>query len=270
MEFQFQTKMNFIQGEKFIELADNNVVFYRNTHDVNNFFLNEAPSHPFILISHNSDGAIENNQSRNDSANFNLAPPNLIKWFGQNVKYKHPKIQSIPIGLENSQWFQEARKREKIIEIIKSPKLQNNLVYLNLNVETNILERRPIYEICQDLNYVTKEYGKNISHTYDNYLKNIYNHPFVISAAGNGEDCHRTWETLYVGSIPIVKKTINNCFYDDLPICFIDEWTQLKDFDFLINQLSLIKNKSYNIEKLFFEYWKTLIILEKNKLLIFN
>jgi hypothetical protein len=262
--------MDFIQGEKFISLADNNIIFYRHTHDVNYFFLKEAPSHPFILISHNSDGSVENIQSRNDSANFNIAPPNLIKWFGQNIKYKNLKIESIPIGLENSQWFQEVKKREKIINILKLPKLQNNFVYLNLNIETNISEREPIYEICKNLDYVTKEYGKNVSQLYDNYLKNIYNHPFVISAAGNGEDCHRTWETLYIGSIPIVKKTINNSFYEDLPICFIDEWEQLKDINFLKNQFFLIKNKTFNTEKLFFQYWKNKIMSEKEKLLSNN
>lgn len=259
--------MEFIQGEKFISLADNKYVFYRHTHDVDYFFKHEVPNNPFILISHNSDGSVEDVKNRNDSATFSLAPPNLIKWFAQNVRVKNKKIQSIPIGLENSQWFPEVKKIEKIKTIINTPKQIENSIYLNLNVETNPSERKQIYEIANDLPFITKENGKNINHMFDNYLKKIYNHKFVISAAGNGEDCHRTWETLYVGSIPILKKTINSDYYNDLPICFVNDWIQLRDEVYLNQELIRLQNTKFNLNKLFFEYWKNLIEKEKNNLI---
>lgn len=259
--------MEFIQGEKFIELADNKYVFYRHTHEVDNFFKNEVPSTPFILISHNSDGSVEEIKKRDDCATFSLAPKNLIKWFGQNIKVRNSKIQSIPIGLENSQWFSEVEKIKKIKQIVNTPKKIENFIYLNLNIETNVSERKNIYDIANNLEYITKENGKNVNYMFNNYLNKIYNHKFIISAAGNGEDCHRTWESLYVGSIPILKRTINSLYYDDLPICFVNDWEQLKDKKYLNEELNRLETTNFNLKKLYFEYWKNLIEKEKNNLI---
>lgn len=262
--------MNFIQGEKFIDLADNELIFYCHTHEANDFLKSRAPNTPFILITHNSDGAVEFEATRNDSASFNLAPEHLIKWFAQNVKHKSHKLVSIPIGLENSQWFPEIKKREKILNIKQTNKSIKNLIYLNLNTETNPVERNHIYDICSKLNYVSKQRGHNSPGLFDDYLNNVYNHPFVVSAAGNGEDCHRTWETMYVGSIPIVKKSINSSFYSHLPICFVDFWEQLTDESFLIKEYERIKNTEYNANTLNFNYWKELILKEKANLFNLN
>jgi hypothetical protein len=51
---------------------------------------------------------------------------------------------------------------------------------------------------------------------------------FVVSPNGNGVDCHKTWEALYLKTIPIVTKSINVDFYLDYPIIVIDSWS---DFD---------------------------------------
>jgi hypothetical protein len=80
-----------------------------------------------------------------------------------------------------------------------------------------------------------------------------------VCPPGNGEDTHRLWETLYVGSIPIVKKSINTLFYSDLPICYVDNWEQLADYNFLIEQKNILKSKT-NLEMLDFDYWKNKIV----------
>ena len=51
---------------------------------------------------------------------------------------------------------------------------------------------------------------------------------------------------------------LNNRFYDDLPICFIDTWEDLTD-DFLNAEYERIKSKEWNIAKIDFEYWKNKI-----------
>jgi hypothetical protein len=250
--------MNFIQGEKFKVLADNKKIFYRHTHLVNYFFKNETPKDEFILISHNSDGNILRDSIRYEDASLSLAPSNLIKWYGQNVCVDDPRLQSIPIGLENSQWFPEIKKIKKLENILKTPKQKINLIYANFDISTNIEERSTAYKVCMPLNYVTKNFGKN-GENYDNYLENLRHHDFVLCPAGNGEDTHRLWETLYAGSIPIVKKTINTLYYKTLPICYISEWDQLKNKNFLLEQLVLLKEK-INLKMLDFDYWKDIII----------
>jgi hypothetical protein len=250
--------MNYIQGEKFISLANNKSIYYFDTNEVDCFFQNYTGSSKFILISHNGDGAVVSEKIRYDGASLNKAPKTLVKWFAQNVHVNDARIESLPIGLENSKWFPEIKKIEKIKSIIHTQKQNLNLVYANFNIETNVEQRSQAYKVCQTLSYATSIFGKN-GFGFDEYLYNIYNHDFVVCPPGNGEDTHRLWETLYVGSIPIVKKSINTLFYSDLPICYVDNWEQLADYNFLIEQKNILKSKT-NLEMLDFDYWKNKIV----------
>jgi len=104
---------------------------------------------------------------------------------------------------------------------------------------------------------VTVEEGKN-GLNFDTYLDNLYNHKFIISPVGVGMDTHRLWESLYMNCIPIEKRNKNNKFYEDLPICFVNEWEEI-NIDFLDKEFDRITNSHWNLEKLNFEYWKRLI-----------
>ena len=249
-------KIDYIQGEKFIELANNFNIYYCKTELVNRFFYEMKINYDFVLISHNSDGKIQNHNSQ-FGANINNIPPNLIKWFGQNVCVIHDKVESIPIGLENSQWFPEINKIDKMKQIIKTEKNHKNLLYINHNINTNPNERQMPYDLFKYSNFVDLDYGINGS-GFDGYLNNIYNHKFVLSPEGNGTDTHRLWECLYLNTIPIEKRNINNQFYIDLPICFIDDWSEITE-KFLESEFDRITSKSWNLEKLDFNYWKNKI-----------
>jgi hypothetical protein len=46
----------------------------------------------------------------------------------------------------------------------------------------------------------------------------------VLSPPGNGNDCHRTWEALYLGAIPIIQKgTLARSISSRLPILVLDD-----------------------------------------------
>lgn len=257
--------MDYIQGEKFKSLANNVNVFYRHTHDVDYFFKYETPKIPFILISHNSDGNVCQKAIRPFDASFELAPDNLVKWFTQNVNHKHPKIQSLPIGLENSEWFIETKKIEKLKNIIQTPKKIINFVYMNHNIKNNSIERQPLYDLLSNKPYVTSHYGHN-GLNFDSYLTNLYNHHFMICPPGNGIGVHQPWEAMYINTIPIQKRYIDTSYYFDLPICFVDDWAELENIDFLISEYKRIMSTQWNLDKLYFKYWKELIESEINQL----
>jgi len=65
------------------------------------------------------------------------------------------------------------------------------------------------------------------------YLKALAGHRFVASPEGNGLDCHRTWEALYLGTIPIVLHSRAMEYFRDLglPILLIDNWPELANYD---------------------------------------
>ena len=50
---------------------------------------------------------------------------------------------------------------------------------------------------------------------------------FVVSPHGNGLDCHRTWESLVLGNIVIVRRSSLDALYEGLPVVIIDRWEQI-------------------------------------------
>lgn len=252
-----------IKGENFITLVDNKKIFYCHIHEAMDFFKN-PPKENFVLITHNSDGKVTDKPKRFNQGSSNdcditkiILPQNLIKWYSQNVDVIHEKIESIPIGLENSMWFVNIKKWEKIEQKSKEPKNYKNLLYVCHNIRTNPIERTEPYQIFSNKSWVTLEHGTN-GNNFDNYLNKIHSHKFVLCPEGNGTDTHRTWETLYVKSIPIEKRNLNNKFYTDLPICFVDKWSDINE-EFLNKEYERITNIKWDLEKLDFNYWEKTI-----------
>ena len=79
-------------------------------------------------------------------------------------------------------------------------------------------------------------------------------HKFVLSPPGNGIDCHRTWESLYVGCIPIV---IKNYIYDNfknLPLLQVNDYSEVTS-----ELLSSFNINDYSSEKLNMSFWSDII-----------
>jgi len=275
--------MDWIQGEKFIKIADStfsvgeraiddydglpNTFCEKDLRDINIVYTHtiyvkslydriKDIDKEFVVITHNSDVNID--------ASF-FVPNNVVKWFTQNVNVLHDKIESIPIGLENDRWFADIRKKEKMLKKLSQPKRHKNLVYMNHNVATNPVKRERAYNVLGTKSWVTSERGVN-GQDFDSYLDNIYNHKFVICPEGNGIDTHRIWEALYMGTIPIGEHNINNSFYKDLSILMVDDWEDITEDS--LNLLCDIMNlRIYNTDKLKFGYWANKILKEINKTL---
>jgi len=203
-------------------------------------------SKKLIIITHNSDVNIDES--------FKL-PGNVLKWYSQNVNVVDERIESIPIGLENDRWFRKVSKRDKMLVKLTETKRYRNLVYMNHNISTNIEKREELYKIFRNKPYVTKAFGKNGT-KFDQYLNNIYNHKYMICPEGNGLDTHRFWECLYMRTVPIVVKNINNWFYNDLPVLYVNNWEEINK-DLLDDMWGMFDK--WNNEMLSFEYWKNKI-----------
>ncbi len=190
--------------------------------------------------------------SHNADVTADIEPPANVLWFSTNVNIVHDRVKSIPIGIENDFWLKD--KKEKMIRKLKQKKQYKNMLYLNHNIKTNPAKRQPPYDIFGDRAWVTTANGSN-GHGFDNYLDNIYNHPFVVCPEGNGIDTHRVWECLYMKTIPVQIRNINNQFYTDLPILFIDSWEELTE-RFLSDKFMEFAETKWSLQKLDFNYWK--------------
>jgi len=280
--------MDWIQGDKFIELADfvyapaerhpDDYGKLVNTLDIKagiwlNDHLKVKPpivyTHTFytrqlfdvlkhthrniILITHNSDL----------HATWSETWPNrIIKWYSTNVNYERDFIESIPIGIENDRWCAKSLKKEKMQNMLCTSKTTDGWLYLNHNVKTNPAAREGIYELFEGKKWATIERGLNGS-GFDSYIDNIYHHIYTACPEGNGIDTHRIWECLYMGSFPVVKRNINNSFYEGiLPILFVNDWKDIT-LELLVNNYTRLS--VMDTEALSFEYWKTKIQSYGNK-----
>jgi hypothetical protein len=83
---------------------------------------------------------------------------------------------------------------------------------------------------------------------------NITEYTFVLSPFGVGMDCHRTWESLCLGSIPIVKARNFEKMLEDLPVLIVNEWGEITQ-ELLDKTIQSFKTRTFNYDKLQLSYW---------------
>jgi hypothetical protein len=64
------------------------------------------------------------------------------------------------------------------------------------------------------------------------YLERLSSSLFCVSPAGHGVDCHRTWEALYVGTVPVVLRSPLTDANPDLPMVVLDDWAEFSTVPF--------------------------------------
>lgn len=232
-------------------------IIYIDSDRVKTFFtLIKEITTPFKLLSHNGDTTFTTEDVIN-------RPKCVEKWYGQNIDSDNDNIVSLPIGLEREHW---SKKRYKIYahkhnKIFNYSQLKNNsknkLLYLNFNPNTNIKKRGWIVPHFKNKEWVVIRMG-GIRGNIDHYLKDCKESHFVMCPDGNGIDCHRNWEMLYMGVIPVLEKSnFHNKVYKDLPVLIVDSFKELNE-SLLLNKKNYY-NKKYNKEKLKFSYWENII-----------
>ena len=96
------------------------------------------------------------------------------------------------------------------------------------------------------------------SRTQEENLLDLASSKFVLCPRGNGLDCHRTWECLLMGAIPIVKTSPLDPLFEDLPVLIVRNWEDISE-EFLNRQYEEMQAKAYRIEKIYAQYWLDLI-----------
>jgi hypothetical protein len=228
-----------------LDIKDGDIIFVKS--QLINYFFNTL--HPkidaqYILITHNDD-----NHSP-DAFTHMLNDEKLIAWFAQNPDiHFHPKFFPIPIGLSNQYWPNGNTKiLDELIPQISGQK--KHLLYLNHSNQTNPGERQRVFQAFKDKPFCYVSGNK----TWPQYLTELSHSKFVLSPHGNGLDCCRTWEALYMGCIPIVKTSTLDSLYEGLPVLIVNDWNIITE-EFLIEQYETMKQKKYCLERRYVGYW---------------
>lgn len=231
------------------DVKDGDIIFLKPI--LKEYFFTEV--HPrirakYILISHNCDF------SSPGKFRHILDDENLIAWFTVNPDVQdHPKLIGIPIGLANKYWpygnadlFHQLRPALLSIE-------KDKLLYLNVTFKNNQDARMEMGQLFYNKPYCyfVPQHERKPWHEY---LKDIARSKFVLSPHGAGLDCYRTWEAMWLGSIPVVKKSTLDPMYEDLPVIIVNDWKEVTE-EFLLKKWHEMKSKTYNLEKLYAAWW---------------
>jgi len=187
-----------------------------------------------------------------------LEDDTLFAWFTQNCDYIHPKVIPVPLGLSNKHWRHSRNHTELLRECqenLRKKQVQKKyLFYVNIVVRTAPRVRQPVFDFFKDKAFCTLASHKPYREFYSDTMES----KFVLSPHGGGLDCHRTWETLYLGSYPVVKTSTLDPLYDDLPVVIVRDWNEVTP-EFLEKKYEEFSHKTFRWEKLYMDYWAALI-----------
>jgi hypothetical protein len=243
---------------------DNEIIYIHNT-AISNFVKNYLPNirYRFILLSGDSD--VEIPASNSSACNSILANKYLILWYSQNCTVVTEKLRQLPIGLDYhmraypylnilkknlGKTMNPIDQEKELLYIRKCSytiyKNKLNKCYANFHLNlTNIDRKHAKQQLPSNLIfYEPKRIERKKS------WMNMIKYKYVISPLGNGLDCHRTWESLVLGCIPIVKTSQLDPMYDGLPVLIVKNW-----YDVNATLLSTFIPSYKNIEKIKTFYW---------------
>ena len=241
---------------------------------------------PFKLLTNNSDCTIPDDYQ--EEATIILNNPMLEMWFAQNCVGTHEKLIQIPIGLDYHSMrpsgrklmiWEQPEKHKFGWGLCKHPTEQEQQLNQLKDISKHFWERDvKAYANFQFLMWT--RYGKidrkdaldtvpkeivfyePVKTTRDVCWKNMIKYAFVLSPHGNGLDCHRTWEALCLGCIPIMKTSGLDPLFDDLPVWIISDWRDVT-LDAMKKKIDEYKSRVFNYDKLTLRYWKNVLYQSK-------
>ena len=237
-------KQNFISGHEFYKLAKWSVCprypikFDPNLIQLNDIvFLNldcfgqfiqilnqNPPQNKFILLTHNSD-------QKFTSQHLNQIKPYISHIYAINCGIQDPLISPIPLGFVDSKYKPHGKFEE-----IANKKLEKTIkCYMNFAINTNPIKRQECYNTFTNQDWITNE--SNIPP--EEFYAQVSRSKYILSPEGTGIDCHRIYESIYLGSIPVLKTSELDYFYQSLPVLIVKSWTEITQEYLETNYLDL-------------------------------
>lgn len=193
-----------------------------------------------------------------------------------NMVTNNPRVVSLPLGVVDSgesiafalcnrsrgfSAFDVLRECRDSFEGAPS-----KLLYMNYRIPAGLKPRLDSIEVTSGLgadDYTDETFrGQewllfNDADCYRRYFRKNLDHAFIACPEGFGIDSYRFYETLYLGRIPVVLRNPVTDAFKDLPVLFLDRWS-----DFAAESRRFIDEFDigrYRFEKLGRAYWRGVI-----------
>ena len=186
-----------------------------------------------------------------------LDSPALVRLFvTQWSCISHPKITFIPVGVG------PAEKAAALWRVMDRAMTQSPARSRKLVINNSGWKHRAAINALVGSKFnppVLNEYSQFATQelAYESFLTS----KFVLSPPGLGYDCHRTWEVLYLGGIPVMERSGGDwdSLFADLPVVFVDSFDEITP-QLLEERYAEIMNSCdiFHFEKLRYSHWSRL------------
>ena len=149
--------------------------------------------------------------------------PSIHRIYAVNLIDISNRVTAIPLGLESPSYRSAGRLRDFYRKIYYQTKVRRYSFLAVWNNETfpgTRIEALNVYFNTKET-YAT---GARIApQTFHHLARKSL---FVVCPRGNGLDTHRVWEALYLGAIPIVKKSEYFAALRGWPVWIVESWDE--------------------------------------------
>jgi hypothetical protein len=195
----------------------------------------------FALITGDEDWAIPSGFDRADEI---IANPNVVCWFSQNFDGtdRSGKIFPIPIGMDyhtisnGPRWGHRQAtpaQQERDVELLRVTMPANDRRLVRVHADFHFqIHKRQLLGDRREVVQATLADNPNVDFEPEkvkrsDLWRNRTRYAFVVSPHGNGLDCHRTWESLALDNIVIVKRSSLDPLYEGLPVVIVQDWNEI-------------------------------------------
>jgi hypothetical protein len=207
-----------------------------------------AQGGPCVLITHASDAAVTLDMVRR-------LPPNVIRWFACHVECEDPRVECLPVGFIYSadvlNWL--------VQQSLAGRPERRNLLYMN---HTRV---SPVYHGCRDGIWERFDGKPWVTArervAFEVFFADLAAHDYVLSPPGCGPDCHRHWEAMALGTVPVVLRTGCASVLEGLPALVVDSWAEVTEARLQAALPDLhARFDSESMRKLTLSYWRERIL----------
>jgi hypothetical protein len=192
------------------------------------------------------------NSDRDFFETFDL-PKSIQRVFLQNSHISNSLFKTLPIGIENIRWGKNGFTKLFNESLAQTKKKNAILVGPFSPTHSERKELEPWKVIShQQLRF------SDVFMDASRLAKLASQYKYVACPRGNGTDTHRFWETLYRGSIPVVKesKWSNSIKEMGIPVLELREWN-FAEFLEESNKHTNEIMKPHNYSVLWLSFWQS-------------
>ena len=198
----------------------------------------------------------------------------VSEWYvTQDITIFHSKIRPYPIGFgyvkyrsnDELDMPMEEYKRKMLAVLDWAPRERRLLVLASFSKRSELYNKNidddpraaALEAVVANATFGIKSVTKFTNDA--DWLNALASAKFILSPTGWGPDCHRHYEAIAMGCVPIVVENYAvSQLLESLPVLMLQSWSQLTGGGaaFLERQYEKIQRKSYRLDKLFADYWQ--------------